>query len=189
MDMLTKLEFDSEDRLLCWVACLVRRTLRKYPSVCSEFEDCYSIALLALCEAMRRYSPARHDTFKSYCALRIRGSIIDAVRREGCKKNQACSNIVFEAAQDSDDRLVSKIPSPELQVAQHQVQRLLAAQVNLLSPTERKVLLDWYIHEKSQQEIAESFGMKTRSFTSKVLKKTYHTLKNGLGEQGESLAA
>lgn len=55
---------------------------RKVDPEIVDLEDLISVARLALCTAAQQYSAARAVTFQAYVNLRIRGSLVDFVRRE-----------------------------------------------------------------------------------------------------------
>lgn len=46
-----------------------------------DIEDLYSVGLLGLINALRRFDPSHGITFASYATLRIRGSVLDELRR------------------------------------------------------------------------------------------------------------
>ncbi len=48
-----------------------------------DFDDFFAAALLGLCDAARRYDPARGESFQTFSFLRIRGAMYDLIRRGG----------------------------------------------------------------------------------------------------------
>ncbi len=46
-----------------------------------DVEDLYSVGLLGLIQALRRFDPTHGVTFASYATLRIRGAVLDELRR------------------------------------------------------------------------------------------------------------
>src|SRR5215469_4380212 len=62
------------------VQSIVGRMRRKLPSNI-ETEDLWSIGLTGLVAAARNYRPSRKSSFASYATTRIRGAILDELRR------------------------------------------------------------------------------------------------------------
>jgi len=58
------------------------KLVRKYASMLDP-EDIYGPAMLGLCEAATRYDPARREPFIAFAARRIRGAVLDEIRRLG----------------------------------------------------------------------------------------------------------
>ena len=63
------------------VRALVERLKRKLPPSL-EAEDLYSVGLTGLVVAARNYRPARAGSFAAYAATRIRGALLDELRRQ-----------------------------------------------------------------------------------------------------------
>jgi RNA polymerase sigma factor for flagellar operon FliA len=62
------------------VRSIVERMRRKLPSKI-ESDELYSIGVTGLVAAARNYRPARESSFASYATTRIRGAILDELRR------------------------------------------------------------------------------------------------------------
>src|SRR2546430_15374333 len=62
------------------VRSIVERMRRKLPSKI-ETEELYSIGVTGLVAAARNYRPSRESSFASYATTRIRGAILDELRR------------------------------------------------------------------------------------------------------------
>jgi RNA polymerase sigma factor for flagellar operon FliA len=58
------------------------KLVRKYASMLDP-EDIHGPAMLGLCEAAARYDPARSEPFVAFAARRIRGAVLDEIRRLG----------------------------------------------------------------------------------------------------------
>jgi RNA polymerase sigma factor FliA len=68
-------------RHLPLVRALVERMKRKLPA-CIEAEDLYSVGVTGLVVAARNYRSAQAGSFAAYAATRIRGAILDELRRQ-----------------------------------------------------------------------------------------------------------
>src|SRR6201993_3882452 len=62
------------------VRSIVERMRRKLPSKI-EADELYSIGVTGLVAAARNYRPSRESSFASYASTRIRGAILDELRR------------------------------------------------------------------------------------------------------------
>lgn len=76
---------DDEQRHLLAYAPLVKRIARQLTSqigAAVDREDMEQIGLMGLLDALRRYGGAPDEKFGAYAAIRIRGSILDELRRQ-----------------------------------------------------------------------------------------------------------
>jgi RNA polymerase sigma factor FliA len=71
---------DLLENYLPLVRSIVERMRRKLPSHV-ETDELYSIGVTGLVAAARNYRPSREGTFAAYAATRIRGAILDELRR------------------------------------------------------------------------------------------------------------
>lgn len=76
----------SEEQLLLRYAPLVKHVVGRLainlpPHI--ELEDLYSAGLIGLMQAVRAYNPRANTCFEAYARLRIRGAVIDELRRMG----------------------------------------------------------------------------------------------------------
>lgn len=72
--------WDLVERYLPLVKSIVARMQIYFPNSISR-EDLYSIALSGLISVAHTYDPSRSTTFGSYAAFRIRGSLLDELRK------------------------------------------------------------------------------------------------------------
>jgi len=55
--------------------------MRSYLPTCADLDELQSVGLTGLIAAVRRYDPTQNKTFEAYAAMRIRGAILDELRR------------------------------------------------------------------------------------------------------------
>lgn len=67
-------------RYIGLVKYVVRKMIKNYPQALEE-NDLYQIGVLGLCEAIERFDPAYGIKFETYAIPRIKGSIIDELRK------------------------------------------------------------------------------------------------------------
>lgn len=70
-------------------------------------DDLYSAALEALCRAALRFDPGRGVTFAAYAAQRLRGAVLDELRRDSRSARVKAGPLSADGARASDD------PTPE----------------------------------------------------------------------------
>jgi RNA polymerase sigma factor FliA len=79
------LESTSRDALICehldMARRIARKTLRRLPSSV-RLDDLESAAMLGLTEAATRFDPTRGEPFVAFAAKRVRGAILDDLRRQ-----------------------------------------------------------------------------------------------------------
>jgi RNA polymerase sigma factor for flagellar operon FliA len=55
--------------------------MRHYLPACADLDELHSVGLTGLIAAVRRFDPSQTKTFEAYAAMRIRGAILDELRR------------------------------------------------------------------------------------------------------------
>ncbi len=55
--------------------------MRHYLPSCADLDELHSVGLTGLIAAVRRFNPTQTKTFEAYAAMRIRGAILDELRR------------------------------------------------------------------------------------------------------------
>lgn len=97
-----------------------------------EEEDLYSVGLAGLIAALRKYDPSQQKSFGSYAAMRIRGAILDELRRMDWMPRNARTN--FKRLRKTVEELEQKLGRPATEDE-------VRGQLNL-SPKEYEELMD-----------------------------------------------
>lgn len=87
-----------------------------------ETQDLISVGLTGLISAVMRYDPQKRETFAAYARVRIRGAIIDELRRQGWRTRR--TTLKARQMQEMHDRLEQQLkrsPSLEELATAHQV--------------------------------------------------------------------
>ena len=71
-----------EDRYEEFVGAVVKKTMQAFKLPDNLKEDFTSAAYLGLVEAAKRYDPSQGTSLETYSYMRVRGAILDVVRRE-----------------------------------------------------------------------------------------------------------
>jgi len=118
---------------------LVRRVVqsiaRNLPSYV-ERDDLCSVGLFGLIQAVRKYDPAQNDRFEAYASLRIRGSVLDELRRLDClpRSARAKARQLENALRDLEQEL-GRVPSDEeMQIALSMTAKEFAAMKKAAQP-------------------------------------------------------
>jgi RNA polymerase sigma factor for flagellar operon FliA len=107
----------------------------------ADMEELHSVGVTGLVEAIRRYDPERVPTFHAYALIRIRGAILDELRRMDTlsRQNRAHSRLIRDAVAELEQEL-GRVPSDHeiasrLNISLHQFDRMRqrAQPISLLS--------------------------------------------------------
>lgn len=71
------------DRYSYLVRCIARRIVGHYDYF-SDMEDIVNEGLIALIDAVQRFDLSKNVKFETYASIRIRGAMIDFIRRQDC---------------------------------------------------------------------------------------------------------
>jgi RNA polymerase sigma factor for flagellar operon FliA len=81
-----------------------------------DVEDLYSVGVTGLIAAVRKYDPEQGNTFAGYAAMRIRGAVLDELRRmDWCpRRARARARKIKEAINALEQRLGRAAAEPEI---------------------------------------------------------------------------
>jgi RNA polymerase sigma factor for flagellar operon FliA len=186
-----------------WIERVTRATIRKAGLQNFTASDFYADAAIGLLEARKRFDSSRGKSFEQFAYPRVRGAVLDAVRREsplstrGYKKIKELQDIennndlpdvvrdlgsgkgllAFKLEYSEDSTLLKAgEPDPEESLAAKQSKQIISILLESLSLEQRRVIRDYYFAERSLSEIAREQGG-TRSQTSRLHLKALERLK------------
>jgi RNA polymerase sigma factor (sigma-70 family) len=146
-------------------------------------EDAWQDGAVGLCDAAQRYDPARGVAFTTYAPHRVRGEIVDGVRRFNKLggNNRTAARVVSQlnntrarslfapafrlghgGAMTLEDIVPADQPSTETVVENHQEVKVLHQVIDLLAKRQREVIL-MRLRGVGRKAIAESLGVSTRT--------------------------
>jgi RNA polymerase sigma factor FliA len=139
------------------VQSIVGRMKRRLPSNL-ETEDLYSIGVTGLVAAARKYRPSQEGSFASYAATRIRGAILDELRRTDCmsrcsrSKAKRLGLAISKLEQEQGGRITEDALCAEMQMTEDELTDLMdeVRQVKFVSmdgPDEQPELEYQSMHE------------------------------------------
>ena len=112
------------------VRSIVERMRRKLPSNV-ETEDLYSIGVTGLVAAARNHRPSQEGTFAAYAAIRIRGAILDELRRTDWmtratrSKAKRLSSAISKLEQEQGGNISQDSLCAEMQMTEDQLTDLM----------------------------------------------------------------
>ena len=127
---------------------------RALPAVMDAVQE----GTIGLIEAVERYDPARGVAFSLYAVHRVRGRILDFLRREG-RVDLPCLEAETEAYETAKELLVDERPSVAELAEHHALIGVLGAAMERLPARERLVLEGVTIGGARAQTMAESLGV------------------------------
>lgn len=133
-----------------------------------EFHELISEGWIGLQSAHARFDPSRGTKFKTFAEYRIRGAMIDAIRKYshmGSRHHPLAAFIPFDTCAEAQDRTVPPTSLLELETYQF-ITPLLAP----LTPRERDIIVRFYLKGDHMAEIASDLGV-SEPYMSLFLKK------------------
>ncbi len=160
-----------------------------------EEKDFFQFGVEGLSEAIDRFDPDFGTKFETYAIQRIRGKIIDELRKLQIKPrnnfdekgNKKFTNISLDNNYNSDDGyslhelIPSEEPKPEEQYQKLEQKELLAKAIKELSERERLIISLYYYENLNYKEISEVLDVSVSRISqlhSKVMKKLKEILLN-----------
>ena len=120
--------------------------------------DAVQEGTIGLIEAVERYDPKRGVAFSLYAVHRVRGRILDFLRREG-QVDLPCLEEETEMCETAKELLVDERPSVAELAEHHALVGVLGAAMARLPARERIVLEGVTIGGTRAQTMAESLGV------------------------------
>jgi RNA polymerase sigma factor for flagellar operon FliA len=146
------------------LARALARRMRVASSAAADADDMFSAALIGLIDAVDRFEPGRGVPFEAYASLRIRGAIIDELRRMDERGRGATTDAPIAISLDglveadwdaflaTDDELDEPFEREDLR---GRVQKA----VDMLPPRQREVLARYYADALTLREAGTRMGI------------------------------
>jgi RNA polymerase sigma factor FliA len=168
------------------VACLAQRASRRAPSSIEQ-DDLESVGTLALIEALDRFDPSRGVPVAAYLRLRIRGAMVDHLRRAGPvvrtrSRGGHSREHRFVALGDQEDfldRLVEDGPGADQRLVQHEADLEIQDLVETLPDGERELVRGHDLEGRPLQRVATELGI-TPTQASKLRSQALYRMRRGL---------
>ena len=153
----------------------------------ADLDELLQWGALGMLEALQRFDPTLGVEFQAFAMRRVRGTMINGLRREGMlRRGEAMFDV--DAV---DNAAVSDGSAPEDPLAQllrSDNHASLAAALRLLSQLEYRVLALHYYNEMNNREIAAILDI-SEGYASRIRKRALQTLARHMADQlnGEPL--
>lgn len=113
-----------------YVRATVRKLIAYLGLPANRFDDFVSAGYLGLVEAAGRFDQRTNDSFQNYAFLRIRGAVIDSIRRESDLKGVAYKRAravaaAHEIRMEEFNSAVKQKPASQKRSASHDLERVL----------------------------------------------------------------
>jgi RNA polymerase sigma factor (sigma-70 family) len=147
------------------VDAIARSLVRRLPP-CFELDDLKQAGAMGLLRAAELYSRCLNVPFRFYAQIRIRGEMIETVRRRRYR----------DATADPLDDQAAELPGPSNVVAmdagieQRQMCRRVATALEGLDQDDRDALRIYFLEEKRLAGVGERFGVRS-SRSSQIVKR------------------
>ncbi len=153
-------------------------------------EDIISKTYLMLWEICLKQSKVQANAFKAYVYIRIKGTIIDELR----KKKKIYDRAIFYADYLSnilEENGYNAHNAPDLTniIEQTELQELLREALEKLNPKEQTVITEFYLQEKKFCQIANENQGLSKSWVSKIHRQALKKLKNLISSAESQLVA
>ncbi len=130
-------------------------------------QDVRQNACLGLVHAASRYDAARGVPFGAYARRRIRGAVLDGLRRDDHLSRHARTSARAEGVNTDagpvqlvyPDELVGDVLAPDEYAAESQCEELIQEALEILPARERLVMLAYYFSGKFMREIGADLGV------------------------------
>jgi RNA polymerase sigma factor for flagellar operon FliA len=181
----------DRDELIHMHAPAARRIALRLARRCPDWiarEDLVAAGMLGLIEAAERYDHARREPFIAFAELRIRGAVLDELRRGDMMSRRARRQakqdgqlaVAVEQLDGDDAHLADQGALPDAVAEQHVALRRVRGALPSLLPREVTILRLYYAEERTYQQIAAALGV-TPSRVCQLLWRAVARLREQLG--------
>ncbi|MCB8874918.1 sigma-70 family RNA polymerase sigma factor [Acidisoma silvae] len=135
----------------------------------ADLDELLQLGAIGMLEAVQRFDTTRSIDFQAFAARRIRGAMIDGLRRDGALQRGAV-HLETEAIDAATYRNGQTPADPFLLLTQSEDKTHLADALRHLPPLEYRVLALHYFEETNNREIAAILGI-SEGYASRIRKR------------------
>jgi RNA polymerase sigma factor FliA len=148
---------------------IAHHVFRKVPSNV-EFDDLFQAGMIGLHDALTRFMPEEGVKPETFLSKRVRGAMIDELRRQDWltrSERHEIGDSFFMTSLDIEDDDGNKTTSYEVEADENtekyftmkQMVKALSAEIERLPESEQRVLSMMYEHDLSQSEVAHTMNV------------------------------
>jgi RNA polymerase sigma factor for flagellar operon FliA len=152
------------------------------------FDDLLGYANQGLVEAAGRYSPSANIRFSTFCWTRVRGAVIDGIRKQFFGRHKMSdgsrpSHVAYAAKDTSEQLRATSVPlqDPEAALDGRRVRTALVEALAALPEAQREIVVRKHCRNELIHEIAADLGIH-RSNAARQHMAGLRTLRSALGE-------
>jgi len=153
----------------------------------ADLDELLQLGAVGMLEALQRFDSTRGIDFQAFCARRIRGAMIDGLRREGAIQR---GETVFdtEVVETAAVRAGDSPEDPLIQLSRADDKKQIAAALQTLPPLEYRVLALHFYEEMNNREIAAILNI-SEGYASRIRKRALEDLAARLGATASGVTA
>lgn len=140
----------------------------------ADLDELLQLGAVGMLEALQRFDSTRGIDFQAFCARRIRGAMIDGLRREGAIQRGETvfdTEVVEVAAMQAGD----SPEDPLLQLSRADDKKQIAAALKTLPALEYRVLALHFYEDMNNREIAAILNI-SEGYASRIRKRALEDL-------------
>lgn len=153
----------------------------------ADLDELLQLGAIGMLEALQRFDASRGIDFQAFCARRIRGAMIDGLRREGAiQRGEAVfdTEVVEIAAVETG----AAPEDPFAHLSRTDEQKQVAEALKLLPPLEYRVLALHFYEDLNNREIAAVLNI-SEGYASRLRKRALEQLGAHLAAAGQGVTA
>lgn len=135
----------------------------------ADLDELLQLGAIGMLEALQRFDTTRGIDFQAFCSRRIRGAMIDGLRREGALQRGE-AHIDTDAIDASTYRNGQTPEDPFLLLARSDSKKFLAEALQALPPLDYRVLALHYFEEMNNREVAAILNI-SEGYASRIRKR------------------
>jgi len=162
---------DIKEKLILKYAGLIKPVIGRmtaYKHARADYEDMASAGMFGLIDAIDKFDYEKGIKFETYASIRIKGSVLDSLRRLDWvprtlrqKKEPVMALVSYDDPniQGEESLLPDESVTPEDAVEQKETNEILASAVSHLNERERRVIGLYYYEDMTLKEISGLMGV------------------------------
>ena len=187
---------ETREQLILEYAPLVKAVagrLSMYLGYNVDYEDLVSYGIFGLIDAIDKFDCLKEVKFETYASLRIRGAILDQIRKmdwipRTIRQRQKKIDAVIKEVEQTTGRsatdsrhMTARFDGPEESVEKEELTKVLGEALELLTEKEKKVVTLYYYEDLTLKEISNILEV-SESRVSQLHTRALQKMKTKMGD-------